>query len=117
MPTPVAINRSLVVVKPKEPFLEWLRSLPDPHEATAEDLLHDNTVFLVPEILDPKSEARTLKRCFKAIFEEQLNGWWTDEAVWPRRRDLRTFKEWFDVEVHTLVYDLGDGSIRDEGAF
>jgi len=104
---PVEINRSLLFVKPKQPFVDWLRGLEDSFETTVEQLLVDSIVYLVPEILGPADEAKVLQRCFKAIFEEWLAGWWNDESDWPPRRDLRLFKKWFDVEVHSLVKDLG----------
>jgi hypothetical protein len=38
----------------------------------------------------------------------------TDEAVWPKGRDFAMFKDWFAVELHSLVEDLCDFEIVDE---
>jgi len=27
---------------------------------------------------------------YDIIFEDQLAGWWTDSAIWPKTRDLST---------------------------
>jgi hypothetical protein len=43
---------------------------------------------------------------FKAIFEEELNGWHRREREWPARRTYETFLAWFEVEVHSMVIDL-----------
>jgi hypothetical protein len=48
------------------------------------------------------------------IFEEQLRGWWTDETTYPANRTLQKFQEWFDVEFHSMVFDLGDYDLETE---
>ncbi len=42
------INRGVVIVQPKQPFLDGLGSLPDPADTTLEYLREDSTAFLVP---------------------------------------------------------------------
>ncbi len=55
-----------------------------------------------------------LDRHYAAIFEEELGAWHRVEADWPTRRDLRTFLAWFEVDVHSLVFDLVGGWLRSE---
>jgi hypothetical protein len=43
----------------------------------------------------------------QALFEHELNGWYTDPALWPRDRSLTTLEEWFSFELHTVVVDTG----------
>ena len=43
------INRSLLVVRAKEPFLHWVNSLPDPADVTLEEVNSDQSAFLLPE--------------------------------------------------------------------
>jgi len=33
---------------------------------------------------------------------------WTDLTHWPKRRNLSTFKEWFNIEFHSLILGLVD---------
>lgn len=106
------INRSIIIVRAKEPFLVWLNSLPDPENLTLDEVNRDQTVFLLPEYEDDHEKEKLLKRYFKQIFEEKLNGWWQDPDVWPSKRGLKAFKEWFDVEFHSLVFDLVDKPIQ-----
>lgn len=74
----------------------------------------DNTVYLLPEYFYDTEQEALLDQFYDLIFEEQLNGWWTDESDWPVNRDLTTFKEWFDVEFHSAVLDLVDAPLEDD---
>ena len=55
-----------------------------------------------------------LYHCCHLILEDQLSGWWTDENDWPKIKDMETFREWFDLEFHSLVINLVDGPLGDE---
>lgn len=44
------INRGVAIIKPKEPYLNWIRNLPDPDmEIGLKELRTDCTAVLVPE--------------------------------------------------------------------
>ena len=75
----IEINRSLLVVRAKEPFLRWANSLPDPADVTLEDLNTDRSAFLLPEYEDDSRQHYLLKKYFTQIFEEELNSWWMDQ--------------------------------------
>lgn len=83
------VNRGLVIVLAKEPFREWLQSLPDPCDMSLEEINEDSTAYLVPEFEDDKERDRVLKKFYEMIFEDQLACWWTSEKDWPQQRDLR----------------------------
>ncbi len=102
------INRGVLIIRAKGPFRDWLLSLPDPDDVTLEEINEDNAVYLVPEYEDDNERDIILKKMYKTIFEEQLEGWWTDEKDWPKNRSLTMFKKWFDVEFHSVVIDLVD---------
>jgi hypothetical protein len=107
------IDRSLIILRPKQPFLDWARSLDDESkDITLESLNEDSTAYLIPEIWQDSDQEEFLKTCYDILLEEQLEGWWTDEAAWPQQRDLKMFLDWFEVEFHSLVFDLCDGPIR-----
>ena len=105
------INRSVLIICAKKPFLHWLNSLPDPDECTLEEINEDQSAFLLPEYEDDRRQEYILKKYYKEIFEEQLNDWWVDPDAWPITRDLKTFKKWFDVEFHSMAFDLVDEPI------
>jgi hypothetical protein len=51
---------------------------------------------------------RVLKKCFDSIFSEELAGWYNDPSVWPDRRTVKMFREWFEVEFASMITDLSD---------
>ncbi|MGI8733962.1 MAG: hypothetical protein ACR2LM_11785 [Pyrinomonadaceae bacterium] len=103
------INRSLLVVKPKQPFLDWAHSW-DRARYTLDDIREDSTAYLIPEYELNDEQMVILEYCHGFIFEEELFSWCIDEATWPEQRDLKTFLEWFDLEFHSLVFDLAVGT-------
>ena len=107
------INRSLMILRPKQPFLDWARWLDDESkDLTLDSLNEDSTAYLIPEIWQDSDQEKFLQTYYDILFEEQLEGWWTDEVSWPQQRDLKLFLEWFEVEFHSLVFDLCDEPIR-----
>ena len=48
------VNRSVVIAIAKEPFREWLLSLPVPCDDTLEEINEDRTAYLIPEHEDDK---------------------------------------------------------------
>src|SRR5205823_3723900 len=62
---------------------------------------------------EPEPEG-IVKKYYKMIFEYELHEWMTPEETWPRNRDLRTFLEWFDVDICTMVIDLSRGALEQE---
>jgi hypothetical protein len=107
------INRSLLIVKPKQPFLDWTQTLDDEDKSISlEEITKDSAAYLVPELWQDSDEQELLESCYRVLFELQLEGWWTDEADWPKERNLKMFLDWFEVEFHSLVFDLCDDPIR-----
>ena len=100
------INRSILLVRPRQPYLDWADSLPNPTPVTLEDLREDCSAYLLAEIVDPGDELAVLQNHYAAIFEHELAGWVTEEGLWPHRRTLSMFTEWFDLEFHGMVFDL-----------
>ncbi len=40
--------------------------------------------------------------------------WDLDEKVWPKKRDFHMLTSWFEVQVSSMVLDLGDDEIEVE---
>jgi len=110
------LNRSAFVVRAKQPFLDWLRGLPDPVDAnlTLADINQEPTVYLLPVYEDDEERNRILARHFDLIFASELAGWWTKETDWPAQRDLRRFRQWFDVSDYSVIEDLVDAPMVDD---
>ena len=103
-----AVNRSAVVVVPKQPFLDWLHRVDSSSgKLTLTDLANDLSIYLLPECgLESELELHFKKACPK-IFEDQLNGWYRAEELWPEDRSLEIFRLWFDYRFHFVLFDLG----------
>ena len=109
------LNRSIIIVKVKEPFLNWLRLLPEPeNKITLDEINFDNTAYLLPEYEMDGEREEILADYYDIIFEDQLGDWWTNSIHWPKIRDFATFKEWFDIEFHSLILDLVDLPLESE---
>lgn len=114
-PAMQAINRQTLILKAKQPFVDWHRALPDsdPLDLQVEDLHRDRTVYLIPDFDTEEESLKFVDLNFAFFFEEELYGWYTDESTWPERT-LDNFKRWFDVEIHSVVIDLLDEEIEKE---
>ena len=79
------INRCLVIVRPKQPFLDWLNSV-EGDEFTLEDISHDPTSYLVPEYEFNAEQASILDWGYDLMFESELSLWYTEPSLWPPDR-------------------------------
>jgi hypothetical protein len=107
------INRSAIIVKAAQPFLECLHRV-DPTSAhlTLDDLRREPTIYLLPEWESKEEALEHLREISNEIFEEQLNGWYRVPAVWPGDRDLNSFRRWFECSFHSMVVDLCEEPIE-----
>ena len=110
------LNRSAIILVKKQPFLDWLKGLPDPvrEDMTLSELNQDSTVFLLPDWDDDTERDKLVRDGFDVMFEHELEGWWNDERAWPRTRSFAVFRTWFDVQTHSMLVDLVEGPIQDD---
>ena len=78
----------------------------------------ERTVYLISEEDADGEEAvqNWVEANFGAMFENELDGWYTDPDLWPRKRTLALFREWFEVEYHSVIVDTVGGEIYDDEA-
>ena len=113
------INRACVLLKYKEPMLDWINTA-DPTgenpDLTMEQANEDRTVYLVhEEVADsPEMLEGWLKQNCDTLFEGELECWYSDESVWPLNRDFKLFMKWFSAECHSAVEDTLDTPIMDD---
>src|SRR5262245_11832356 len=72
------------------------------------------TVCLLPERELEEDGQEWVEDSASWLFEFQLAAWTDDEAAWPPQRDLKTFREWFRVDIHSVVVDVADDDIEGE---
>jgi hypothetical protein len=103
------INRTVVLLGPKQPFLDWLNNVdPDDQALTVDDLRDDNEVFLIPQFNDNSDSEKWVETRWSFLFEHMLMGWVDEDTLWPQDRTLEMFREWFNIEIHTMAWDLSD---------
>jgi hypothetical protein len=110
----VTLNRSAIVVKPRQPFLDWLHAAdPTSHKLTLRELVQEPTVYLIPECDTDEGVGEALLELCEEIFIEQLAAWFTDTTTWPQDRSFDVFCRWFDIQHHSMLVDLCDEPIRE----
>jgi hypothetical protein len=100
------VNRSAVLVRAREPFLEWAKKHGEGMFYPTEG---ERSVYLLPNFKDNVESEDLLRQYCDLIFEAELEGWITDPTTWPKERSYERFREWFEVEHHSVVEDLVAG--------
>lgn len=94
------INRSAIIVKPKQPFIDWHNSLyPD---SKMDEI--DVDIYLVDDNINDLENF--LKKKFDKLFTMLLHDWHTNKKEWPQKRSYKMFNLWFRVEISETIYDL-----------
>jgi hypothetical protein len=110
------LNRSALILRCKQPFVEWLNSIdPKGAKTNLEEVNQDNSVYLV-EVEDEEDLEDWLEENADKLFAEEISGWITDENLWPRKLNLEAFRKWFDIQWHSVVMDTGSTPIEDDEA-
>jgi hypothetical protein len=105
-----SVKRSALVLKPKQPFHDWLLSV-EPGE-DFRDALKESDVYLLPDYEKISQMQNWLNRNFDSIFIDQLSNWYTDETLWPQNRTMKMFNEWFEYSLYTMILDTQKGRIK-----
>lgn len=111
------VNRTAVTVVGAKPFIDWtLRTDADANRGavTVARAKTFGSAFLLPELELEEDVEEWIEENAGWIFEFQLASWTDDEAAWPSTRDLKTFRDWFRVDIHSIVVDVADDDIEGE---
>ena len=109
------LNRGLVVLRPREPFITWVRDADPEHAGVADELLAGYLgAYLIPQFESDEESWGWIRTNASLVFSVVLNEWYTDRSVWPTRRDWDALQEWFQVEFTELVWDLVDESLSSD---
>jgi len=113
------INRAAVILRYKEPAIKWINEA-DPYNdnpgITIESVNEERTVYLISDkdADTPEDVEKWIKLNYDVLFESELEGWYTDEELWPKSRSMNLFRKWFAVECHTVIEDTVDSPIEDD---
>ena len=80
----LTLNRSAIVVKPRQPFLDWLHAADSTSsDLTLRELVLEPAIYLIPECDTPEEVADILHELCDEIFVEQLAGWFNGTTTQP----------------------------------
>ena len=102
------LNRAAIIVRPAQPMIDWIRQvdLDMGMKPVKVEELHDfSNIYLIPEVETVEEATAYLQKRVERLFTEELSGWFTDPALWPKR-DWKTFSKWMSWEFHEMVFDL-----------
>lgn len=109
------VYRCAVIVKPKQPLLDWLNKIELSVQTSLEELQRDCNVYLVPDyeevdVIETAIE-KYLKLNYAGIFINELIAWYTDERKFPKFSYM-LFREWFEISMNTMIFDTVDMPIE-----
>lgn len=94
------INRTAIIVKPLQPFVDWISNL---YPENADEKFEINTYLISEDVDDVEA---WLKKKYDTLFILELEAWHTNKKEWPQKRNYKMFKQWFQVDLSIMVYDL-----------
>ncbi|MGI9273432.1 MAG: hypothetical protein ACR2PT_01055 [Endozoicomonas sp.] len=98
------INRCVVNLKPRQPFIDWASSL---GADLPDDWRLEGGAYLLDEQETEEDLQRALEQSARDMMENELSAWEENKSRWPVDRNLQTLSEWFDVHVAVAGFDLG----------
>src|SRR5580704_9461151 len=111
------LNRTAITIVGAEPYLQWTRQQDADLNRGTLTVGHVKTygsAFLLPEFELEEDLQEWVEDNATWLFEFQLSAWTEDEATWPATRDLKTFRDWFRIDIHSVVVDVADDEIEGE---
>ncbi len=110
---PRTINRAALIVRPKQPYVDWANSVDDDGpRAILQEVRTDPSIYLVETIDSLEDFDLLVDDTWGWIFREQLNGWMRDPESWPDELTREMFLEWFDCELSTMIWDMLKARIK-----
>jgi len=111
------VNRTAVSLSAAQPYIDWTRQTDadaDRGTLTVARAKPFGSAFLLPEFELEEDVQEWVEENAGWLFEFQLAAWSDDETTWPKTRDLKTFREWFRLDIHSVVVDMGEDEIEGE---
>jgi hypothetical protein len=108
------VNRTAVTIVGAQPYVNWMLTR-DADFAKGQIIVAPTkphgTAYLLPEFHAEEDLREWIEENFSWIFEFQLSAWTEDESAWPVERTLQMFREWFRIDIHSVVVDASDEDI------
>lgn len=110
------VNRSVIILRPQQPFLDWLRALPGGFETepTLAALQANSNALLVPAVDHAGELTEFITEHYLTMFQAELADWCEDAQLWPAPLSTALFAQWFEISVHGVVSDLVEEPLERE---
>jgi len=111
------VNRTAISIVGAQPYIDWTRATGTPLDHGTVSVARATpygTAVLLPEFELEEDVQDWVEENAVWLFEFQLSAWTDDESAWPATRDLKTFRNWFRVDIHNVVVDVADTDIEGE---
>jgi hypothetical protein len=95
------IDRYAIVLKRLEPCIKWIYGVEPKYQIVEGGEPH---IYLVTEEVGDLEQ--WLRKNFNKFFALELENEIPDKKKWPQNRNFKMFKQWFNVELSTMIYDL-----------
>jgi hypothetical protein len=102
-----SIDRCALMVIPKKPYFDWANSLQNTYSIIDPGDTVEPSSYLLPDFDDEEDVKKFISKQFRIIFENELSACTSNESEWPARITYKLFRDWFDIHVSTMVFDLG----------
>jgi len=102
------LDSAAIFIRPKQPFFDWINALDLADPIDPKQYLNFTTYLVSDDDLaTTKKEIENLvKENYIDIFENELDCVWDDPDGWPAKPSFKMFKDWFEYQVSTMVYNL-----------
>lgn len=112
------IDRSAVIITPKEPFLQWLNSVEqDGNQWSLNEIRSDPTVYLIPSQETEIRAAHYINDIYSDLFKRVLEEWIMEKELWPKELSLDLFYDWFDIYFYSSIIDTDAAPIEKDEIF
>ena len=108
------VNRTAVTITGAQPYIDWMRQTDadfNKGAVTVPRAKAYGSAFLLPEFELEEDLQEWVEENFSWLFEFQLSAWTEDESAWPAERDLKMFRDWFRIDIHSVVVDASDDDL------
>ena len=106
------IDRCMLMVIPKKAYFERANSLPSTYSIIEPEDTVEPSSYLLPDFDDEEDVEKFISKNFRVIFENELSAWTSNQSEWPIKITFKVFKDWFDIHVSTMVFDLGKNEVK-----
>lgn len=103
------INRQAIVLKPQQPFIDWVKIYNPDFE---EEEIIETKIYLVDDEIEDVE--KWLRKKFDIFFRMELEDWHDNKKEWPQRRTYKMFMQWFHIETSSKIFDIEDRPVVKE---